>query len=326
MRVAVALIAVAIFAFAAFSYFGSNSNESRPIIYTIGVINYSPAGVPALDGLKAGLKDLGYAEGVNLEFINSGVIRDKVKLLAEARRLNSLKPDLIYAISTPAALVAKEATQESKIPVVFGPVSSPVRTGIVKSLSHPGGNVTGVSFGPQEPRRLEMLTRIIPWAKTIYVPYNPNDRSARKGIERLRPPSTKLGIKMILAELLSKEDLEQALGSFPAEVDAIFVPTDSLMVSMTPRLVKFANSMKIPLTTPQREGVAAGALYSYGFSIAEVGRQAARLVSHILKGARPDNLPVELSEFVLAVNLVTAESIGVTIPDELLRHAVVYRK
>lgn len=308
-------------------YFGGFfQTESKKEKHTIGVISYSPAGVPALAGLREGLKDHGFEESRNLLFLDFGVVRDKGKLQAEAHRLVAEKPDLIYTIATPATLAVKEATRESGIPVVFGPVSSPVGTGIVADLSRPGGNITGVTFGPQEPRRLEMLRKILPAVKTIFVPYNPNDKSPRQGITRLGPPAAKLGIRMILAEARNREELVAALHDFPAEADAIFVPTDALLVSLSPLLVEFANRRKIPLTTPQREGVAAGALYSYGFSIADVGRQAARLVVQILKGTQPRNLPVELSEFILAVNLATAETIGVDIPDELLRHAVIFRE
>ena len=99
-----------------------------------------------------------------------------------------------------------------------------------------------------------MLVKILPRAKTIFVPYNPNDESPRQGIARLKPAAAKLGIRMVIAELRTKEELEAALEKFPAEIDAIFVPTDSMMVSMTPKLVKFSIDRKIPLTTPNGRG------------------------------------------------------------------------
>ena len=102
-------------------------------------------------GLREGLKGYGLVENENLRIIDFGVIRDKGKLQEEANRLAMQKPDLIYAISTPATLAAKKATADSGIPVVFGPVSSPVRAGIVASLGRPGGNVTGVSLVPRSP-------------------------------------------------------------------------------------------------------------------------------------------------------------------------------
>lgn len=295
-------------------------------IYTIGVINYSPAAEPALEGLKAGLRERGLVENRNLKFIYAGFIRDKARLENEARRLLSAKVDLIYAMSTPATLAAKKVTHQTGLPVVFGPVSSPVKAGIVESLSRPGGNVTGVTFGSQEPRRLEMLLKIAPAVKKLYVPYNPDDKSPRLGLQRLQTPAAKFGVRMHLEHVRSREELKSALKRFPADMDAIFVPTDSLMVSLTDILVEFSVAKKLPMSTPHRDGVANGALCSYGFSIRDVGQQAARLVAQVLGGTQPKNLPVELSEFVLTINRETASKIGLVIPEDLLRHAVTERE
>lgn len=312
-----------ILATSVYHIFGSFKQNKK--IYTIGVINYSPAANEALVGLKQGLLKLGYVEHKNIKFIYAGYIMDKDKLKKEALGLVNKKVDLIYAMSTPAALAAKKATRRTDIPVVFGPVSSPVKAGIVKSLSRPGGNVTGVTFGPQEPRRLEMLLKIIPNANNIYVPFNPDDTSPLLGIERLNSPASKLGITMHLEHVRSKEDLNTALNTFPTDIGAIFIPTDSLMVALTDLFVDFSLKNRLPLSTPHRNGVVNGALYSYGFDIRDVGIQAARLVDQIFKGTHPRDLPVELSEFVLSINIKTAKQIRVTIPKNLLRHAVIVR-
>lgn len=296
--------------------------KSAPRSYRIGVINYSQAAEPALEGLRAGLAELGYAEGTRATYIYAGTIRDRTRLAAEARRLNDAKVDLIFAMSTPATLAAKNATRTSGIPVIFGPVSSPVQAGIVDHLSQPGGNVTGVTFGPQEPRRLEMLLKLVPTAKKIYIPFNPDDESPRLGIERIRSPAAKLGISMHLAEVRSEAELIAALNAIPSDVDAIFMPTDSMLVALTPIVADFCIERGLPLTTPHRQGVSDGALYSYGFSIPDVGHQAARMVAQVFSGVAPRDLPVELTEFVLAVNLKTARHLKLTLPESLLRHAI----
>jgi putative ABC transport system substrate-binding protein len=165
--------------------------DDPPKIHRVGVLNYTPVGEPALEGLRKGLGDQGLIEGKDYTLIYSGVIRDKAKLKAEAVRLIGQGINMFYTISTPATLAAKAATRENKIPVVFGPVNSPVKMGIVPNLKQPGANVTGVTFGPQEPRRLGMLHRFKPEIKTVYVPYNPLDKSPRVGIAKLKTAAEK---------------------------------------------------------------------------------------------------------------------------------------
>lgn len=300
-------------------------SRSEVKMHSIAVINYSPAGEPSLGGLKSGMEKYGYKEKENIRYIYNGVIEDKDKLGEELENLLAEKPDLIFAISTPAALEAKLATETSRIPVVFAPVSSPVQAGVVDSMSHPGGNLTGVTFGPQEPRRLEMLTRIDPGARRIYVPFNPGDTSPVLGVERLKPEAERLGLTLVLEELRNREEVLKALGSLRTDIDALFLPTDSMMVDMTEDFARLAEERKIPLTCPQKEGVSQGALFSYGFSIADTGYQAARIVDQIFNGIKPEDIPVELSEFTLTVNMDTAGKIGLDIPEEILSQAKIIR-
>jgi putative ABC transport system substrate-binding protein len=243
----------------------------------------------------------------------------------EAARLAKEEIKLLFTMSTPATLAAKKVTEDSQLPVVFGPVSSPIKAGIVKSLSQHQGNITGVTFGPQEPKRLKMLLNIVPGIQKIWVPYNPDDKSPKLGLQRLVEPAAKLGIEIVQEHVRSKKELLSALENYPEDVDAIFIPTDSLMVALSDILISFSIQHQIPLSSPQREAVRRGALCSYGFSIFDVGKQASLLVVKILEGASPSSIPVELSEFVLAINLKTAEAINVDVPGQLLRHAVVYR-
>lgn len=302
------------------------AKDNHVPIYTIAVINYSPAADSALEGMLAGLALYGYHQGENLKIIYSGFIRDKVKLADEAKRLVSLKPDLIYAMSTPAALAAKAATAGTDIPVVFGPVSTPVKAGIVESMKYPGGNITGVTFGPQEPRRLDMLKKIKPELKLVAVPYNPNDKSPRIGVSKLTEIAHGLKIDLLLLEVTSEEELNDKLFASDKPFDAIFVPTDSMMVSLSEKIAEFAIEKKIPYTCPQQEGVYTGALFSYGFSIRDLGTQAARLVHMILSGTKPSEIPVEISDFQITINIGTAEKTGIEIPEYLLSNSFIIRQ
>jgi len=291
-----------------------NTTPPDPPKRVVAVLNYSPAGESALLGFKAGLAKRGYYSGVNLEIIYSGVITDRALLEEEAHRLASLKPDVFYTISTSATLAAKKATKEYDIPIVFGPVSSPVRTGIIPSLRGHGLNITGVTFGPQEGRRLEMLTKIVPSVKNILVVYNPKDISPLTGLKLLDPIANKLGLNLLHLKVPDNLQIETLLNNYDKDFDAILITTDSSMVSKSNLIADFAIQKGVPYTCPQQEGVKGGALFSYGFSIVSTGEQASRLVHMIFKGTEAKEVPIELSEFKLTVNTDTANELHMKIP------------
>ncbi|PLX68249.1 MAG: hypothetical protein C0602_08665 [Denitrovibrio sp.] len=309
-----------------FIIYGLISLKKNPHVYKLAVINYSPAADSALEGLLQELTKYGYDKDKNLEVIYRGYIRDKAKLLEEAKRLVALKPDIFYAMSTPAVIAAKAATKDTNIPIVFGPVSTPVKAGIVDSMKFPGGNITGVTFGPQEPRRLELLKKLTPDIKTIAIPYNPNDTSPRIGVDELKQIAIGLDLNLHMFEITSEQELEEQVLSIPDEIEAIFVPTDSMMVALNKKIADFAIENKIPYTCPQQEGVYEGALFSYGFSIRDLGAQAARIVHMVLGGTKPSEIPVEISDFKITINMSTAEKIGIEIPDYLLSNSLIIRQ
>jgi putative ABC transport system substrate-binding protein len=197
-----------------------------------------------------------------------------------------------------------------------------VGAGIVDSMQHPGGNITGVAFGIQEARRLEWLVRIAPEIKQIYVPFNPKDRSPVLALKIVRQAAAKLGVKLITREVHDSETLNDAVSNIPAEADAVYNLPDSLVGTRLTDLMTMATQRKLPTSTPNISRVKQhDGLTSYGFDQHLYGKQAARLVDQIFKGARPAALPVEMAEFYLAIDLKTAKTIGLTIPDDILRQA-----
>ena len=294
-------------------------------IFTIGIINFSPAAEPAYDGFRQGMAELGYEEGRTIRYLYQGHIADKQKLTAEGKRLMANKVNLIFSMSTPASLVAKEVTANTNIPVVFGPVSNPVRSGLVTSLKQLGGNLTGITFSQQEPKRLEFLKMLKPSIKRVCFPYNPKDKSPILNLQQLQGGVQEMQLELVPIPLHNDEEIASFLSHFPGGFDAIYLPTDSLMATHAADFANIAISHKIPLSTPQQEGVVAGGLASYGFSIFEVGRQAARLADQIRHGISPADLPVEVPEFVASINMSTARKIDITIANSILRQAVVIR-
>ena len=146
--------------------------------YTIGVVNPTSGLDDTVEGFKKGMAELGYIEGKNLTYIYEGAVNSIETLDPVAQRLVEANVDLILSITTPATQAAQRATADTDIPVVFVPVTDPVGAGLVESLRQPGGNMTGITFGLQEGRRLEWLLQIVPTIKQIYIPHNPDDRSA----------------------------------------------------------------------------------------------------------------------------------------------------
>jgi putative ABC transport system substrate-binding protein len=203
--------------------------------------------------------------------------------------------------------------------VVFAVVTDPLGAGIVKSIKNPGGNVTGVTFGIQEERRLEWFLRIAPEAKHLYVPYNPKDKSPLLALKRIKRVAVKLDVKLITRKV-NKKTLNFAVNNIPSEADGVFLLPDSMVT--IPEMISTVIKNRLPVSGPNISNVKNDhVLTSYGVDLFLSGKQAARIVNQIFKGARPADLPVETAEFFLALNLKMAKKIGLTIPDEILRHA-----
>jgi putative ABC transport system substrate-binding protein len=285
-------------------------------------MNVAPALDSTLAGFKEGMTELGYVEGQSIRYLYDGLTPEMEKLPAAAQTLVAAKVDLILTITTPATLAAKAATAGTGLPVVFAIVTDPVGAGIVNSMPHPGGNITGVTFDPQERRRLEWLVRIAPEIQKIYVPFNPKDKSPVLALKVARQAAAKLGVELITREAHDTATLNDAVSNMPAEVDAVFLLPDSLTTTRIADLVASATQRNLPMSVPNISNVKnSSVLTSFGVDLPLCGKQAARLADQIFKGARPADLPVETAEFFLAVNLKSAKTIGLTIPTEILSQA-----
>jgi putative ABC transport system substrate-binding protein len=293
----------------------------KPETYTIGVILFAPPLEGAYTGFKQGMTDLGYVEGENVTYVYAGPTDSIDKLDGVAQGLVEANVDLILSISTPATLAAKKATAENNIPVVFVPVTDPVGAGIVPSLTQPGGNITGVTFGLQEVRRLEWLKKIAPNVNRVYVIYNPNDSSAMLALKTVNDTAPGLGLEIVAQAANTVEEIDAALADLPADIDAIYLLPDSQTESKLTDILAVANAHNLPTSVANVSRVKDGALFSYAMKLELGGKQAAGLADRILKGVQPADLPVEMTEFFLAVNLQEAQVIGLDIPDDILSQA-----
>ena len=293
----------------------------KPENYTIGVILFAPTLEPTYTGFKQGMTDLGYVEGENVTYLYGGPTDSIDQLDGVAQDLVKANVDLILSISTPATQAAKKATAENHIPVVFVPLTDPVGAGLVVSLTQPGGNITGVTFGLQEVRRLEWLQKLVPDVKRVFIIYNPNEGNANLALKMVTETAPGLGLEIIAREAPTPDDVTAALANLPDDIDALYLLPDSQTESQWAEILAAANARNLPTSVANVGRVNDGALYTYAMKLDLGGRQAAGLADQILQGVLPADLPVEMTEFFLALNLKEAQTIGLAIPDEILSQA-----
>jgi putative ABC transport system substrate-binding protein len=299
--------------------------KAMPVIGFLG--STSPGGqvAPFTAAFRQGLSETGYVEGQNVTIEWRWAEGHYDRLPALAADLVGHKVDVIVTGTTPAALAAKSAT--STIPIVFN-VGDPVGQGLVASLARPGGNLTGFSPFLMElmPKRLELLSELVPEAKVIAFLVNPNFPT----IEGFKDPVIDVqeaartkGIQLPIVKAATEGDIDAAFDSLvELHADALLVSADSFFNSHRDRLVALPSRHSVPAIYPWREATAAGGLISYGTSFTAVNRQIGIYVGRILKGAKPADLPVQQpATFELVVNLKTAKELGLTIPPSILARA-----
>jgi putative ABC transport system substrate-binding protein len=280
-----------------------------------------PARDPAHAAWLSGLREKGWIEGKNL-LVEYRFAPDRLPALAA--ELVALTPDLIVASSPQAARALKLAT--TTIPIVFVAIADPVRAGLVQSLSHPGGNMTGLAtlvpgdfFGKQ----LQILLDLVPGASKIALLVNPDNPMHRVSLaEEIPRTARNLGVELPTVEATKAEELDVAFASAVAQrADAIVIFGDLLTVFQAPRVVALAAKHHLPAIYLFRQ-FAIGGLIVYGPDLADVFRRAGGYVDKILKGTKPSDLPVEQpTKFELVINMKTAKALGLTVPPSLLVRA-----
>ncbi|MBN1428861.1 MAG: ABC transporter substrate-binding protein [Anaerolineae bacterium] len=296
-----------------------NSSQAKHTV-VIGVVIESEPLVVTFDGLRKGMADLGYVEGDNITYIFNGVVgSDLDDIDHEVEGLLAKKVDLFFTPGTVPTLRVKQAVEGTDIPVIFAPVINPVDAGVVDSLSYPGGNVTGVETGDTLPKAMEWLITIAP-ATNFYVPYHPDDVTSVSTIPVLMSTAATLGIDVTIDEVSSPEDVVAAIRSLPEDTDVLFVPMARLEAGLDDYAAA-AMECDVAIGSYQPSYMRNGILVNFSVDLFEMGKQASRLVDQALRGASPAELPVETADGFLTINLVTAEAIGLEIPNHILRLA-----
>jgi len=289
--------------------------------YRVGVLNEAwAANHPTVEGLKAGLRELGFEEGRDVTLDIHFTKGDPSATNAAAAALVKAQVDLLFTSNEAATQAAKDATQ--KVPIVFTLVGDPVAVGIVTQLAHPGGNVTGVSNLTTElvPKRIEILQKLVPAVQRIWTIYYAGDPSSVAAARKAQEAGPRLKLRVVERPVRTAEELEWALKEFRPG-DAL-LPPDIATLDIPAVILEASLAARIPAVFPAALWVGYGGLVSYGPDYYAQGVQAARLVAKILRGARPQDLPVEGADKIdLAVNLKTANLLGLTVPRKVLLRA-----
>jgi putative tryptophan/tyrosine transport system substrate-binding protein len=289
----------------------------------IGFLNPLSAAAAAhiVAAFRRGMRDLGYVEGTNVAFAFRFADGQVARLPALANELVALKPAVIAAGSPAAALETHKATRA--IPIVMVTTDDPTAVGLAASLARPGGNVTGCWLEGEESligKQLELLKHAVPGISRVGVMVNPDDAHDTRSLNALPTTTRALGLAVRVLDVRAVTEFEPALGAAVREgLQGLHVSPAPLFYANRAQLTAMVAQAGLPAVYGFREFAAAGGLISYAASLPDIWRRNAGLVDKILKGASPGDLPIERpTKFELVVNLKTAKSMGLTIPEQFL--------
>jgi putative ABC transport system substrate-binding protein len=276
------------------------------------------------EGLLSGLHDLGYVDGKNIILIRQEFSAPNVKGMREAILEGLPNADILVVSGTVGGVAAKSVPLG--IPVVFISVGAPVDIGLIASLAHPGGNMTGTTFEATSEtyaKRLQILKEIMPGLSRVAVLGARDDPNFPFAMVSLNQSAPELSVSLIRVELDSTTDLEGAFsGIKQSGAEALIVVSGSLTYGLIQRTADLALANGLPSCHGFKEAVAAGGLVSLGPDLIALARQSARMVDKIIRGEHPADIPVEQpAQYVVSINLKTAKKLGLTIPPALLARA-----
>jgi putative ABC transport system substrate-binding protein len=288
----------------------------------IGVLmalnEHDPQGQADVVAFQQALLELGWIDGRNIRLDYRWATGDPDRVRAEATDLVQSAPDAIVVNSTPAARALQQSTRA--LPIVFVAIADPVRTGVVLSLAHPGGNITGFTNfeAAISGKWLELLKEIAPRTTRVALIFNPDTHSGQF-FQSLEAEGRSLGIETVQTPVHNEMEIERALASFneEANVGLVSMP-DIFTTAHRDLIISLATKYRLPAVSAFRLFAADGLLMSYGIDGLDLFRRAASYVDRILNGAKPADLPVQQpTKFELVINLKTAKALGLTVPTAL---------
>jgi putative tryptophan/tyrosine transport system substrate-binding protein len=268
------------------------------------------------------LRELGWIEGRTIAMEYRWAEGRSERFIEIAAEFVRLKVDVIVTYATPPVIAAKQAT--SVIPIVFAVAGDPVNTGLVASLSRPGGNVTGLSVQQTElaGKRLELLRELVPRLRRLAIMGNADNSATVLEMGDVLTKARNQGLDVVTLEIRRAQDIASAFEALKGRADALYVCNDPLVNTNRIRINTSALGARLPTIYNWRENVEAGGLMSYGANFPDTFRRTAELIDKVLRGVKPADIPVEQpTKFDLVINLTTAKALGLEIPPMLLARA-----
>lgn len=275
---------------------------------------------PALDASAEGFQRAFQEAGIDADFDVQNANGEQSTATTIAQGFASGGKDLVLAIATPAAQAAAQAI--TGIPLLFTAVTDPVEAGLVESLEEPGGNVTGTSDFNPVAEQLELITEILPEAKTVGVIYASGEVNSQVQVDAAKQAAGGLGLTIVEATVTTSGEVATAAQTL-GDVDALYIPTDNLLTSAFDVVVQYAEQQQIPLFGSEEGQVDTGAIATLGINYEQLGYQTGQIAIRILtEDADPATTPVEQQdEFRLIINPAAAERLGVTLPEAVVERA-----
>jgi len=300
-------------------------NPEADRAYRVGILITDDTYLAPVQGFKEGLRELGYLEGQHVSYDLRNAKLDKDMLQRFAEQFVRERVDLIFTATYIGAQAAKQATANTPIPVVFGPAGDPVETGLVKSITTSGNNLTGVSTLSLEltAKRMELLTRLVPSARKVGLLYNPDDRFSQEVARQAHQAAERLHLAVTDIHGRNADEIVAATRAVGhGQADALFAIPDVLINNQAGPLGQVAREKRLPYVVHIRSLLEKGALASYGINTQGIGRQAARLADKIFNGTKPSDIPIETPRRLeLVINLAVARDIGLHVSEQVLREA-----
>jgi putative ABC transport system substrate-binding protein len=283
-----------------------------------------PVRLRRFEAFRQGLRELGYVEGQNIVLEPRWAEGQYARYPALVADLVRLKVGVIVVVGGTATKAAKEVTRT--VPIVMSLVVDPVGSGLIPSLAHPGGNVTGTSIMAPDlvGKQLELLMEVVPKISRVAVLWNPDNPGGVPQLRQTEAAARALGVRLQTLEARGPHELDSAFAAMTRErAGALVILNDAILgVNLSKQIAELAAKSRLPAVHGEPEYAQAGGLMVYGANRLDLERRAATFVDKILKGAKPADLPIEQpSKFELIINLKTAKALGLTIPPSLLQRA-----
>ncbi|HHV17366.1 MAG TPA: ABC transporter substrate-binding protein [Thermoanaerobacterales bacterium] len=263
------------------------------------------------DGFIQALEDNGYTDGKNIKIDYQNAQGEMNIAQTISKKFASDKKDLIFAIATPSAQASYNTTKD--IPILISAVTDPVKAGIVESMDKPGTNVSGTSDYLPVEKQLDLMKKLLPNIKKIGVLYNTSEVNSEVQVDELK--NAAVDYEIITMGITSTNEVNNAINSLVKKIDVLFVPTDNLVVSSLPIIVRSTLQEKIPIIASEQGSVENGALATAGINYYKLGYETGKMAVEILKGAEISNMPLKISEETdIFINEDTLKALGIPAP------------